>query len=171
MTQLNTIIQLRRDNDYNFQPIENKYIPANGEVILVDTSANGLRVKVGDGKSTFKQLEYIQSNFNDIIIIGFYNNQHFFEDNLQQNEISPQENKLYIDQIHSDIYYYNNNEFKLISKFPILASDIMPGIMKLYDTLGDNVDGTITQKSITNELNARYKTSVNTEEELLIFSL
>jgi len=42
--------------------------------------------------------------------------------------------------------------------------------MKLYSTTGQNVDGTMTQKSITDELGLRFKTSVDTDEELLIFT-
>jgi hypothetical protein len=42
--------------------------------------------------------------------------------------------------------------------------------MKLYSTTGQNVDGTMTQKSITDELDLRTKTSVDTDKELLIFT-
>ena len=55
---LNTIIQLRRDNDYNFEKVKNTFIPANGEVVLVDTARDGLRAKVGDGFSTWAQLPW-----------------------------------------------------------------------------------------------------------------
>ena len=39
----NGILRLRRDNDYNYARIENTFIPANGEVCLVDTANMGLR--------------------------------------------------------------------------------------------------------------------------------
>jgi hypothetical protein len=51
------------------------------------------------------------------------------------------------------------------------ATDTVSGTVKLYDDLGDNTDGTITQKRLTQEFNTRYKTRVKQEEEMLIFSL
>ena len=53
---INAVIRLRRDNDYNFESIKDTFVPANGEVILVDTATTGLRAKVGDGYSTYAQL-------------------------------------------------------------------------------------------------------------------
>ena len=49
------------------------------------------------------------------------------------------------------------------------ASD--PGVMKLYNTTGYNTDGTMTQKSITDELDLRFKTNIDEENELLVFTL
>jgi len=56
MDKLESIIRLRRDNDYNFEKIKNTFVPDNGEVVFVDTAHDGLRAKVGDGYSTFSQL-------------------------------------------------------------------------------------------------------------------
>jgi hypothetical protein len=50
---IEAILQLRRDNEYNFENIKNTFIPENGEVVLVDTARDGLRAKVGDGVSTY----------------------------------------------------------------------------------------------------------------------
>ena len=55
---LNTIIQLRRDNYNNYNKIANTFIPRKGEVLLVDTARDGLRAKVGDGVSTYNQLDF-----------------------------------------------------------------------------------------------------------------
>ena len=38
--QINSIIKLRRDNDYNYEKVKNTFIPARGEPILVDTARN-----------------------------------------------------------------------------------------------------------------------------------
>jgi hypothetical protein len=46
----------------------------------------------------------------------------------------------------------------------------MPGIMKLYDTVGDHTDGTMTQKAITDELGEKVEIELNKDEELLIFT-
>ena len=55
---IQSIIRLRRDNDYNYEAIKNSFVPANGEVVLVDTANDGLRAKVGDGYSTYAQLQF-----------------------------------------------------------------------------------------------------------------
>ena len=52
---------------------------------------------------------------------------------------------------------------------PIATSE-EPGIIKLYNTTGNAVDGTMTQKAISDELDLRYKASVDSDNELLIFS-
>ena len=43
------------------------------------------------------------------------------------------------------------------------------GIMKLYDNTGVNVDGTMTQKAITNELNKKIEAKVDEDNETVIF--
>lgn len=43
------------------------------------------------------------------------------------------------------------------------------GIMKLYNNTGVNVDGTMTQKSITNELNKKVEAKVDEDNETVIF--
>jgi hypothetical protein len=60
---INAILRLRRDNDYNYAKIKDTFIPANGEICLVDTARYGLRAVCGDGVSTFGQLEYIGESF------------------------------------------------------------------------------------------------------------
>jgi hypothetical protein len=42
--------------------------------------------------------------------------------------------------------------------------------MKLYSTTGANIDGTMTQKAITDELREKVEVTLNTSEELLIFT-
>jgi hypothetical protein len=42
--------------------------------------------------------------------------------------------------------------------------------MKIYDTIGQNTDGTMTQKAITDELNEKFEITLSPEEELVIFS-
>ena len=38
MKTINAIIQLRRDNEFNFEKIKDTFIPMNGEVVLVDVA-------------------------------------------------------------------------------------------------------------------------------------
>ena len=165
------VIRLRRDNDYNYEAIKDKFVPANGEVVLVDTTRDGLRAKVGDGYSTYAQLQFTDQDLRNTVLQGYYENNVFYKDPTKQTPMSEMINKIYIDIPHRKIYYFNGNEYVLAQAALTTASADMAGVMKLYNTVGQNIDGTMTQKSITDELNQRIKTDVDANEELLIFSL
>ena len=164
---INAVIRLRRDNDYNYAKIENTFIPANGEICLVDTARNGLRAVCGDGVTPFGQLEFIDG----FIQYGYYYENEFYEDVNHTVTIAAYTTRLYIDLKQSQLYYFDGSEFKLLEKDLELASEQLAGVMKLYSTTGDNVDGTMTQRAITKELNEKVEAKVNEEEELIIFSL
>ena len=66
--RIDATIRLRRDNDYNFNLIENTFVPASGEVVLVDTPYDGLRAKVGDGYSTYKQLQFVDEDIRNAVL-------------------------------------------------------------------------------------------------------
>ena len=132
---LNTIIKLRRDNDYNYAKVKDTFIPAKGEVCLVDTAKLGLCAVVGDGVSTYGSLEYINTIFQKVT---FVDGKPF----VDGKEIEPNENKIYIDVNNpNDLYYYN----------------------------GENVDGTMTQKAITDSLKSKVGATVEAENEIIIF--
>ena len=80
----NGILRLRRDNDYNYARIENTFIPANGEVCLVDTAKIGLRAKVGNGIDVWKDLaysdEYLINQINNIVEKGYLHESEFYAD-------------------------------------------------------------------------------------------
>jgi len=168
---IEAVIRLRRDNDYNYEAIKDKFVPANGEVVLVDTARDGLRAKVGDGYSTYAQLQFTDQDLRNTVLQGYYENNVFYKDPTKQTPMSEMINKIYIDIPHRKIYYFNGNEYVLAQAALTTASADMAGVMKLYNTVGQNIDGTMTQKSITDELNQRIKTDVDANEELLIFSL
>lgn len=170
--KLTATVRLRRDNDYNFEKIKDTFIPASGEVVLVDVAAVGLRAKVGDGFTPYGQLQYVDEDIRNMVQFGYYDNGIFYRDITKNTISTAMINKIYIDKIHNNIYYWDGENYITITSNTIAstASSDMPGIMKLYSTTGQNTDGTMTQKSITNELDARYKTFVDTEDkELLVF--
>ena len=165
-------IQLRRDNDYNFERIKNTFIPASGEVVLVDVASVGLRAKVGDGFTPYGQLQFVDEDIRNMVQFGYYDNGLFYRDPTKQTISTAMINKIYIDKIRSQIYYFNGEQYIQVTNTQTIptASSEFAGIMKLYSTTGQNVDGTMTQKSITDELDLRTKTSVDTDKELLIFT-
>ena len=167
---LNAVIQLRRDNDYNFKKVENSFIPANGEVVLVDTAKDGLRAKVGDGYSTFAQLQYTDADLRNTVLHGYYYNSIFYQDALHSVPMQGMINKIYIDDSARKLYFFDGSEYITIQDTFVTATAQVPGIVKLYGTTGHNVDGTMTQKAITDELDLRYKASVDSNDELLVFS-
>lgn len=162
--RVEAIFKLRRDNDYNYEKVKDTFIPAKGEVCLVDTARLGLCVKVGDGVSTYGSFEYVNTIFQ---MVTFVEGKVFIND----KEITPNGNKIYIDANNTnDLYYYNGVEFVLIGPGSLpTASAGTAGIMKLYSTTGENVDGTMTQKAITDELNTKVSASVNLEDETVVF--
>ena len=163
MKTINTIIQLRRDNEFNYPTT---YVPRNGEVLLIDTPTKGLQVKVGNGTSTFTQLDYYAS---DIIVRGYYFEDKFYSDNNHENLITGSNLKIYVDISTSRLYIYNEEQYTIINTVPY-ASSVDAGILKLYDTTGSNTDGTMTQKAITDQLNTKISVAVEEENELAIFS-
>lgn len=169
--RIDATIRLRRDNDYNFEAIKNTFIPANGEVVLVDTAQDGLRAKVGDGITTYAQLQFVDEDIRNAVLQGYYDNGVFYKDITKQTLFPNMINKVYIDKPHSKIYYFNGIEYIPINETLVTASSEIAGVMKLYNTTGQNVDGTMTQKSITDELVVRYKTNVDEDNELLVFTL
>lgn len=167
---INAILRLRRDNDYNYAKIKDTFIPANGEICLVDTARQGLRAVCGDGVSTFGQLEYIGESFQqaywDHITETFY-----YDKKLTQEIVNKRENVLYLDIDTSQLYYYTGSSFKLIEMNLPTASETVLGVLKLYDSTGDNTDGTMTQRAITEELDTKIELSLKEDEELVIFLL
>ena len=167
---LNAIIQLRRDNETNFNKIKDSFIPANGEVVLVDTS-NGLRAKVGTGTISYANLPFTDEAARNAVVNGYYENGIFYKDVSKQSILQSTIGRIYIDNAHSKIYYYDGEQYINIQQTLTLATEEYAGVVKLYNALGYNIDGTMTQKAITNEFNTRYKTSIEPNDELLIFSL
>lgn len=168
---IDATIRLRRDNDYNYEAIKDIFIPANGEVVLVDTAHDGLRAKVGNGVNTYAELQFTDEDIRNAVLQGYYNNGDFYKDPTLNTPFNKMINKVYIDKINSQVFYYNGIEYiPLTATFSTASSDVA-GLVKLYNTIGQNTDGTMTQKSITDELYLRFKTDVDTENELLVFTL
>ena len=171
----NSVVTLRRDNDYNYKKIENTFVPANGEVCLVDVAGYGLRTKVGDGISTFAQLPYadeaILQNINSLIVKGYFYQGKFYADTSHTVLIEGVIGRIYIDAVSSKLYTYNGINYETQSGSLPNATAETAGAVKLYDQLGQNIDGTMTQRAITNELNEKFEMDVVEEEEMVVFDV
>ena len=164
---VNAVIACRRDNDYNYAKVATTFIPKSGEICLVDTSRQGLCAIVGDGSATYGDL-LANGYVNDIFIKGFYLNGTFYnvkENPTDVNILDKNVNKIYIDLNNKNsIYYYDGENFVLIGigNLPTASADTA-GVVKMYNVTGSNEDGTMTQKSITEELEKKVEVSVNGE--------
>ena len=164
---VNAVIACRRDNDYNYAKVATTFIPKSGEICLVDTSRQGLCAIVGDGSATYGDL-LANGYVNDIFIKGFYLNGTFYnvkENPTDVNILDKNANKIYIDLNNkNNIYYYDGENFVLIGigNLPTASADTA-GVVKMYNVTGSNEDGTMTQKSITEELEKKVEVSVNGE--------
>lgn len=165
MKRFNAVLSLRRDNDYNYAKIKDTFVPANGEICLVDTAAGGLRAVCGDGLTPFGALEFIDQ----LILKGYYFDNIFYKDKNKTQTYNTLINKIYIDIPSNSIYYYDGEFYQKVSGGLPTATATTAGIMKLYTTLGQNEDGTMTQKAITDELNEKVEIALNIDEEILIF--
>ena len=103
---INTVIKLRRDNDYNYQKVGQKFVPAFGEVCFVDTARSGLRAVVGDGVTVFDNLKFAD----DIFVKAYFNKadgKFYKSADFVEEEIG-NTNRIYIDLNNPNhIYYYN----------------------------------------------------------------
>lgn len=169
----NGILRLRRDNDYNYTKIENTFIPANGEVCLVDTAKIGLRAKVGNGIDVWKNLaysdEYLINQINNVVEKGYLYEGNFYVDSKYETLLDKSVSKIYINKENNKIYHFDGVEYVLLDGNLPVASSMTAGIMKLYDNTGINIDGTMTQRAITDELDDKIEMIVNPETETIIF--
>ena len=159
----------QRDNDYNYNKVADTYVPASGKICLVDTARDGLRVKVGDGVTVWKDLEYAD----EFIIKGYYYEGNFYKDKNHTKLLSGAIQKIYIDLAERTIYFYNGERYISASGNATQiepATEEKAGITKLYQTIGNNSDGAMSQKAIADELDNKVEISLNVSEELLIFT-
>lgn len=156
---INTVIKLRYDQDYNYQRVGNTFVPAKGEVCLVNTSNSGLRALVGDGQKTYNQLDYVDY----IFFKGYFDGKVFWKEEEFVNELEKNINKIYIAlNSNNDLYIYNGENYEKLYNLPY-ANSKTAGMVKLYDEVGNNTDGSMTQRAITEELEKKVETSIEGE--------
>jgi len=103
-----------------------------------------------------------------IYVNGYYFNGKFYTDPTYQTEIPGDTNKIYIDNNSMMFYCYNNGSF---IPFVPDASELFPGVIKLYTEPGQNEDGTMTQKVITDGVNSISLKLEEGEDETLFLDL
>ena len=159
-TVYTTTFQLRRGNASVWE--KNNPVLSRGEPgFEIDTN----RLKIGDGSTAWNDLCYV----GDSIQKGYFHEGAFYSDSTLSVEMNPSTIKVYIDLKNGQMYHYTGTNYQKIEGNLPVASDINPGIFKVYSTTGDNEDGTMTQKAITAALNRKVEVDVDDTGEILIF--
>lgn len=166
--RIEAIFKLRRDYDYNYEKVKDTFIPSKGEVCLVDTNDYGLRSKVGDGVTPYGQLTF-SDNSNNVVLTGYFFNGSFYVDSTYTVELEKGEKHLYIDKNNkSSLYIWNGEAY--VSLTPE-ATETIAGVMKLYQTYGKNIDGTMSQKAITDGITSIKLELDEDSDECLVLNL
>lgn len=164
-------VALRRGSYQNYS---NSFIPIKGEVCFVDTTNNGLRFKVGDGVTTWRNLPYIDeqiySAIDKVIQSGYYEDGVFYTDKGHSARYDAAMDTIYIDIEASLIYVYDGTNYVSIRDMIPKANSMQTGTVKLYTEMGQSEDGTMTQKAITDELNKKLEATVDSDDEKLVLT-
>ena len=161
-------ISLRRDAEAKYLLVADRFIPKKGEVCLVDTEFYGLRAKIGDGFTSFANLEYTDEN-NNVILVGYYFNGNFYTDSTYTVELEKGEHYIYKNKNESgSLYIWNGSAYEAVTPY---ATETVAGLMKLYQSAGQNEDGTMSQKVITEGVNAIKFELDEQDKECLVLDL
>ena len=170
---LNTRISLHRDSEANWQKIQNSFTPLLGEICFIDTS-RGLRAKVGDGVNYLANLPYsdeqLISDIESIVIPAYFLNDKMWKDSTYTEEVTKAVNKIYIDKNSNIIYHWDGSNWISVNDTLPTASDLVAGISKLYNIHGQNIDGSMTQKAITDGIDEIEFAVDENDTECLVLS-
>lgn len=116
------------------------------------------KLKIGDGVSAYADLPYIgEADPSDGVIVGgYFLNGEFYSDSTYTKPLVHSNIKVYVDyNTISDstskvkCYRYVGDTTGFVEITSTFASETEAGVMKLYKSSGENEDGTMTQKAIT----------------------
>lgn len=136
------------------------------------------KLKIGDGKHDYIDLPYLSGSSggqepaetSDIVLEGYYKNNIFYKDETCLNPLTRYVSKLYFDLFKNSIYYYSTDgQFHALVKESQIDGGI-PGLIKLYGSTGQNEDGAMSQKAITDCLNKKVEIDLTeSNNECVIF--
>ena len=112
-------------------------------------------------------LAYAGDN-NNVVLLGYYLNSKFYTDSTYTVELEKSESKLYIDKNARAVYIWSGENYIPLSPE---ATETVAGMMKLYQTYGNNTDGTMSQKVITEGVNAIKFELDEQDKECLVLDL
>lgn len=137
--------------DYNGENISIK--DANGNWISYTVSSDGQLAPVSQ---------------EDLILTGYYLNENFYTDSTYTTPLEKNIKCLYIDKNSNNGYTWTGKKYATLTAE---ATAELAGTMKLYQAHGENMDGTMSQKVVTEGVNSIALTLDNTDEECLVLDL
>ena len=142
-------IYLKHDVEKNWNKATT-FIPQKGEIIVYDSdsSHNLPRIKIGNGDQTISNLPFTV-DYNESIIALEVDGQTF---TYTKGDGS----------VHSFQTQDTDTTYSL-------GTDTVTGLTKLYATIGNAEDGTMTQKAIKTELDKKVGVEINSSENQLAF--
>ena len=162
----------RRDSAQNYSA---SFVPANREICFVDTAKKGLRAKIGDGVTAWSNLpytdEYVLGQIEQVVLTGYYLNDKFYTDSTYTIELEKATHKIYIDKNSSVLYHYNGEKYVSINETLPTASESLAGIVKLYQQKGQNTDGAMSQKAVTDGVSSISFAVDEDDAECLVLEL
>lgn len=127
-----------------------------------------LYITYKDSQDVFRWYRVDTGTATNLYLRGYYLNGKFYTDITYQVELDKDPTKIYIDNNEFNFYAYQDNQY---IPFTPLATDLVPGIMRLYSSSGQNTDGTMTQKAITDGVNQIALNLESGENETLVLDL
>ena len=124
------------------------------------------KLKIGNGKTPWRELKYLSNE--DLILTGYYFNEDFYKDIDHTILLDKRIGALYIDLETEKIYYFDGNRYEILKSESPVATDKVSGTVKIYNSIGEQNDGTMTQKAISDELDDKIEMLVQKEEETLV---
>jgi len=124
-------------------------VPAKGEPIW-ETDTN--KLKIGDGITSYINLDYFGGDVDDHLVLeGYYSleDDKFYDkplDDPDKQRLPEWSSKLYKDLDTGNSYYYKS--LTVGKHFKVLNINV-----NLYNSSGQNVDGAMTQKAVTDAIN------------------
>lgn len=120
--------------------VANPFIPLDGELIVYDPDSihSQRRIKIGDGVTNVDDLP-------------------FYNDSVNIVSLSIDGNKITYMTAEGETYTLYDQEAE---KY-FLATDEISGVSRLYKEIGENEDGSMTQKAIKTELDKKASVALN----------
>lgn len=112
------------------------------------------------------QLEPVSQD--EFILNGYYFNGQFYTDTTYTVLLEKNNNCLYVDKNTNFGYTWDGTQYNPLTPE---ATEKFFGVMKLYQTHGSNIDGTMSQKTITEGVQSINLNVDSEDEECLIIDL
>lgn len=88
-----------------------------------------------------------ETEVESVVFEGYFKDGKFYKDETYTEELKTTLDNIYVDKTNGGLYYYDT----VAKSYKAVVSDATAanaGVVKMYDTVGENTDGTMSQKAI-----------------------